>query len=141
MTKKSKCEYPLNELFKLEKEKKMDVSKLHIKHRICYYPQTDSVVIKRSISVISEDESLSVYGDFEILSPTDAPLRHPSKFVNPAFGNMYEEKTLIQAAVRLTPGELLFCRKHGPVARFLRGLVRKAMETENFTADELQSTI
>jgi hypothetical protein len=128
---KRKYDVPFNEVIPLGKEK-FDVGNLNYRHKICYFPKTDCVVIKSGYLAVKVDESLKKIGEFVELSKLESPQKYPEKFVDSTLGEQYDGNKTYTAGLQLNAKELLFCRKHGPVATYIRSLIREKMEKENF---------
>ena len=114
---RKKYDVPFNETIPLGEEK-FDVSNLNYRHKICYFPKENSIVIKS--------------GEFEELSKLDAPQIYPEIFYDASLGELYDGDKVYTASVQLNAKEMLFCRKHGKIATYMRSLIREEMKKENF---------
>ena len=128
---KRKYDVPFNEVIPLGK-KKFDVSNLNYRHKICYFPKSDCLVIKSGYLAVKADGSLKKWGEFVELSKLEAPQKYPEKFVDSTLGEQYDGDKTYTAGVQLNARELLFCRKHGKVATYIRSLIREEMKKEKF---------
>ena len=125
---------PFNEVIPLNEEK-FDVSDLTSRHKICYYPERDIVVLKSGYIAVKADTRLKELGDFVELSKADAPQKFPEKFIDTAIGERYDSSKTYTAGIQLNAAQMLFCRRHGDVATYIRGLIDKEMQAEG--ANEL----
>ena len=131
---KRRYELPFNEVIPLNAEK-FDVSNLNSRHKICYYPERDIIVLKSGYIAVKADDRLKELGDFEELSKLDAPQRFPEKFIDTELGGRYENGKTYTAGIQLNATQMLFCRRHGAVATYIRSLIDKEMQEEG--ANEL----
>lgn len=128
---RKKYDVPFNETIPLGEEK-FDVSNLNYRHKICYFPKENSIVIKSGYLAVKVDTSLKQIGEFEELSKLDAPQIYPEIFYDASLGELYDGDKVYTASVQLNAKEMLFCRKHGKIASYMRSLIREEMKKENF---------
>ena len=123
-----KTNVPLNALIKLGAEK-FNVAELMDRNKVLYFPSLHSVIIKPNWDTIKKDwESLSQIGDFVILSKYEAPRQFPELFTNPSAKKATESN--VGVTVMLNAEQAQFCRRHGKIATYLRGLIIREMERE-----------
>lgn len=126
-----KYDHPFNEVISLGKEK-FDVCNLNYRHKICYFPKENSIILKSGYLAVKVDGSLKEKGEFVELSKLEAPQVYPEKFVDSTLGDQYDGDKTYTAGIQLSAKELLFCRKHGKAATYIRSLIREKMEKEKF---------
>ena len=131
---KEKYEFPFNEELPLGSEK-FDVKNLHARHKICYFPKTNTIVLKTGYLAVKLDKRLKDLGEFEELSKTDAPQRFPDKFTDSSIGELYRDEKIYVASVQLSARQMLFCRQHGAVATYIRSLIEKEIKAESSKTD------
>ena len=107
---RKKYDVPFNETIPLGEEK-FDVSNLNYRHKICYFPKENSIVIKSGHLAVKVD---------------------PEIFYDASLGELYDGDKVYTASVQLNAKEMLFCRKHGKIATYIRSLIREEMKKENF---------
>ncbi|PTL34628.1 hypothetical protein C7120_09005 [Prevotella sp. oral taxon 376] len=126
-----KYDVPFNEVIPLGKEK-FDVSNLNYRHKICYFPRENSIILKSGYLAVKVDGSLKERGEFVELSKLEAPQKYPERFIDSALGEQYDGDKTYTAGIQLNAKEMLFCRKHGWVATYIRSLIREKMKEEGF---------
>lgn len=126
---KRKYDVPFNEIILLQKQK-FDVGTLNYRHKVCYFPKENCVIIKSGYLAVKLDESLKEVGEFVELSKLDAPQKFPEKFIDYSIGEQYDDGKTYTAGVQLNAREMLFCRKHDKVATYIRSLIREKMREE-----------
>ena len=128
---RKKYDVPFNEVIPLGKEK-FDVCNLNYRHKICYFPKENSIILKSGYLAVKVDASLRERGEFVELSKLEAPQKYPEIFSDSALGNLYDGDKTYTAGIQLNAKEMLFCRKHGKVASYIRSLIREEMKNEKF---------
>lgn len=111
-----------NKKIKLTSEK-FDVSELSRSHRILYYKEEESIIIKCSV-----EQALKANADgrAEIITASQAPRRYPDIFTNtskPQFEG--ETRTII---LRVPSDMYVFCCRQGNITAYLRSLIEAEMK-------------
>lgn len=112
-----------NKKIKLQSEK-FDVSGLSKNHRILYYKEEESIIIKSSYE---QAQKANADGRAEILTAPQAPRRYPDVFTNSSKSLFEGESRTIM--LRVPQDMYVFCCRQGNITAYLRGLIKREMES------------
>ncbi|OYP67003.1 hypothetical protein [Prevotella sp. P2-180] len=125
----------LNKVIKLKEGKLFDLSDVKMQQRVVYIKDSDSVVVVYSQRVAPQIRIM--YGDSAVLmTASQAATMYPEKFTF----TKYEKGSRVTFnkafMIYLNANQADFVKSKGIASSFIRSLIDKAMERENYVGGE-----
>ena len=125
----------LNKVIKLKAGKLFDLSEVKTQQRVVYIKDTDSVVVVYSQRVAPQIRIM--YGDSAILMPAyQAATMYPEKFTFSKDDNSSRMTFNKPVMIYMNSSQAEFVKSKANVSAFIRSLIDKEMEHENYVGGE-----